>query len=100
MGRYVVTQLFSDADAGANGATQAWSGWRGTFCANADTWNAAEVKLQFKLPDDVWVDLDATNAVLTENGMVGFECPPGDIRGVITGTPTNLSAWVITNENQ
>ena len=99
MARYISTQLFNDASAAANGTAQAWFGWRGTFMANADSWGGASVKLQYKQPDAVWCDLDATNAVLSANGMVGFECPPGDIRAVITGTPTNLSAWCITNED-
>jgi uncharacterized membrane protein AbrB (regulator of aidB expression) len=72
-----------------------WHGGRGTFIVEATAWNAGTVTLQYRSPNGTFITVDATNAVLSANGMVGIELPPGEIRAASNGLPTGVYAWLI-----
>lgn len=81
-------------NATATGSAVSWPGGRGSFMVVATDWSGATAKLQYKLPNGTWANVDTTNASFTTNGMCGFELPPGDIRVEIAGgTPAGIYAY-------
>lgn len=97
MARYTSLPLLSNAN--ATGVAFGWAGFRGSFVVEG-TFGGATVKLQFQTPNMTWIDVDSSNAALTAPGMVGFECPPGNIRAFVSGgTPSGLYAYAITNDD-
>lgn len=94
----IITRTLLD-NASETGNAEPWNGWRGTFIVEG-TLNGATVSLQYKSPEDTWIDVDPVNLAFTDAGMAGFECPPGDIRAEVSGgTPSALYAWVKTNDD-
>lgn len=81
------------SNASATGSAVAWPGFRGVLMAEG-TWSGATLTLQYKSPNGTWLDVDTTNAVLSANGMFGFELPPGEIRASISGSPSAMYCYV------
>jgi len=89
--------LLTNQAADVNGASFIWPGGRGSFYASATSFGGGTVKLQTTTPQTgTWVDVD-NDTTLTANGHGNFDLPPGQIRGVITGstTPTAVHASAI-----
>src|SRR4051812_28603109 len=53
------------------------------FFAEATTWTASSVKVQFLSPQNTWIDYPG--ASLTANSGVVLQMPPGQYRGVGVG---------------
>ena len=82
----------------ATGSAVSWTGFRG-ICTAEGTWSGATFTLQYQTFRGTWVDVDTTNAVLTANGMFGFELPPGNIRASISGgSPSAVYIYVSTTD--
>jgi len=81
-------------NASATGTAKSWAGGRGAF-AVAGTFGGATVTLQILGPDGTtWIGL-GTDAALTAAGIVGFECPAGQLRAAVSGgSPSGLHAQV------
>lgn len=87
MGYNVYTKTITLLENGsATGASVPWPGFRGVLTAEG-TFSGATLKLQYQTLRGTWVDVDATNAALTSNGMFLFELPPGSIRIAVSGGP-------------
>ena len=82
--------LFENQDAAGNGPERVWQwGGAGIFAAEAGTWGGASVKLQAKGPNGSWIDVAGVS--LGANGFVAFSAAKhAALRGVVTGTPTDL----------
>jgi hypothetical protein len=88
--------LLNAVDAAGNGESFYWAGGEGLLELDCPTWNSASFKLQYSFAngaDVAFKDLDSS-VTFTANGATIFTLPPGAIRAVVTGTPTDLSARV------
>ena len=73
-----------------------WQGGKGVF-AVVGTWSGATITLQALGPDETtWIDA-GTTAILTEDGIVGFDLAGGQIRAEVVGSPSGIYASVIEN---
>lgn len=82
------------SNASATGSAVHWAGGRGQFKL-AGTVGGATITLQTLGPDgSSWLGL-GTDAALTASGVVGFDCPPGQLRALVAGgSPSGLYAEV------
>ena len=83
-------QLLNNAT--ATGAAQSWDGGDCVFMAEG-TFAGATLQLQIQSPQGTW--LNVTGASLTAAGAVlNLKVPPGNVRCLVTGTPTAMYAWL------
>lgn len=87
--------LLDAVDAATTGESFYWAGGEGLLEVDG-TWGGGTFKLQYSFiygTDAAFKDMDSSVS-FTANGATIFTLPPGAIRGVFTGTPTDLSARV------
>jgi hypothetical protein len=78
-------------NASATGPWADWNGGTGVFSC-VGTFAGATVTLQFQGPDGSTAITVGTNTTLTAAGGGGFVLPPGQIRALVTGSPSGMYA--------
>ena len=91
MSTSVALDLLSNAS--ASGSAVMWPGGMGEFSVEASAWNGATVALHKEGPNGTYVSLGA-DVTLTANGFGAFVAGGGNIKAVITGSPTGVYAKV------
>lgn len=85
--------LFKGQGAAATGVATDWQGGKGVVMAHADNWNGASLQVQQQTPDQqAWINV---GSAITADTNVELTLVASPVRAVLTGTPTNLSAWAI-----
>lgn len=92
--------LFNDQTGAGAGVSVSWGGGRGVAVVDG-TFGGTVVTIQYQGPAATWLDVKAMDAAgvqttvsLAAPGMIGFELPPGNMRGVATGgAPVTLKGF-------
>lgn len=69
-----------------------WEGGRGTMMVEAGSWGGGSVTLEYQSPQGTWI-VAGPEGIITQNGLVGFELPPGYVRAT-RATATGVYCYI------